>query len=365
VEHEKLFQRLVVEGTPLIDVRSPKEFAEGAFETAVNLPLMDDEERHLVGIRYAEEGSDAALELGHELVSGEKKEARVQDWLAFLEKHPDAVIYCFRGGMRSKIAREWIQAESGIAVPRLDGGYKAFRRYLIEGLDTLPDEFEFILLAGRTGSGKTILLKKLRNAVDLEKLANHRGSAFGKALSPQPTQINFENNLAFELIRRSEAKNNRLVLEDESRGIGRRIIPPALFAAMRRSPIVILETPFEQRVETILGEYVLETQKKMRENGEKNVLNLWEEMMAASLAAIRKRLGTERHAKVAKLLSTAVQSQRNDGDTTPHRKWIAALLKQYYDPMYDHQIEARKEKILLRGDADTLERFLRSEEKAP
>ena len=358
VEHGKLFQRLVVEHTPLIDVRSPKEFAEGAFETAVNLPLMDDEERHLVGIRYAEEGSDEAVKLGHELVSGEKKEARVKAWLEFLKKHPDAAVYCFRGGMRSKIAREWILEASGKDIPRIPGGYKAFRRFLMENLETSPSEFDIVLIAGRTGSGKTKIIEKLENAADLEKLANHRGSAFGKALSPQPTQIDFENNLAFDLIRRLHAGRNRLVLEDESKNIGRRLIPPALLAKMSESPMALLETPFDERVENILEEYVVETQNRLAKLGTENVLDEWSTLMRSSLDAIRKRLGAERHAEIALLLDDATERQRAGKGAAPHRGWIAELLNRYYDPMYDHQIEKKKNKIVFRGDAEAIRKFL-------
>ena len=103
------FHRLVVENIPLIDVRAPVEFAAGAFPTAVNLPLMNDDERHQVGICYKEQGQAAAIALGHSLVCGAVKEKRIAAWKAFIEKHSDALIYCFRGGLRSQLSQKWAE----------------------------------------------------------------------------------------------------------------------------------------------------------------------------------------------------------------------------------------------------------------
>jgi tRNA 2-selenouridine synthase len=198
------FRSIVLNETPLIDVRAPVEFAKGAFPHAVNLPLMDDEERRLVGITYKERGNAEAVKLGHTLVSGEVKAARIKAWNDFIDTHPDAKLYCFRGGQRSQISQEWI-AQSGREIVRLKGGYKAFRNYLMEETERSITRFNPLVLGGRTGSGKTILLHQLENAIDLEGLANHRGSSFGRTLVPQPSQIDFENALAYALIQKLEA----------------------------------------------------------------------------------------------------------------------------------------------------------------
>ena len=349
------FHKLVIEAVPLIDVRAPVEFHEGAFETAVNFPLMNNEERRLVGIRYKNNGAEAALKLGYELVKEDVKQARVKAWTDFLSSHPECVIYCFRGGQRSRISQEWIFDATGSRFPRIDGGYKAFRRFLINSLDTLPSLSAPVVLAGRTGSGKTILLNELDNSVDLEGMANHRGSSFGRRVSLQPTQINFENNLAFRLIRLAEKVEKRIILEDESRNIGRRLVPKELFAEMSKAPIIVLETPFDRRVEIIFYEYATASQKEHSEIfGEENALKAWAESMSASLARIQKRLGGDRHAVIARSLTSAVQEQMRTGKTEQHKEWMAALLKEYYDPMYDYQIASKSERIVFRGDADAI-----------
>jgi tRNA 2-selenouridine synthase len=202
------FRSIVLNDTPLIDVRAPVEFTKGAFPHAVNLPLMNDEERHLVGTRYKEEGNTEAVKLGHMLVSGALKEERIAAWLTFIASNPKAMLYCFRGGQRSQISQEWI-TQSSREIVRLKGGYKAFRNYLMEETERSVEHFQPIVLGGRTGSGKTILLNKIANTIDLEKLANHRGSSFGRDILSQPTQIDFENSLAYALIQKLEAGSPR------------------------------------------------------------------------------------------------------------------------------------------------------------
>jgi tRNA 2-selenouridine synthase len=121
-------------GRVLIDVRAPVEFGQGALPRAVNLPLMDDEERRQVGIEYKQRGQDAAIALGQRLVSGAVKEDRVDAWVALLDDHPDAVVYCFRGGLRSQVSQQWLE-EAGITRPRIRGGWKAMRQALCERID--------------------------------------------------------------------------------------------------------------------------------------------------------------------------------------------------------------------------------------
>ena len=117
----------------MLDTRAPVEFVKGAFPGAVNIPLMNDAEREQIGLRYKQQGQDAAIALGHQLVSGETKAARIRAWADFAHRHPDGCLYCFRGGLRSRIARQWIQEEAGIDYPRVAGGYKAMRGFLLEG----------------------------------------------------------------------------------------------------------------------------------------------------------------------------------------------------------------------------------------
>ena len=200
----------------------------------VNLPLMTDEERELVGICYKQRGQQAAIELGHRLVGGAVKAARLDAWAAFAKAHPDGYLYCFRGGLRSQIVQQWLRDEAGIAYPRVTGGYGAMRGFLLDTLDRAIAECDFLVLGGMTGTGKTEVLRRLDDALDLEGHANHRGSSFGKRVSGQPAQINFDNALAIDILRKRAAGHARFVVEDEGQAVGSCSLPPALYQGMQR-----------------------------------------------------------------------------------------------------------------------------------
>ena len=352
------FRQIVLNNTPLIDVRAPVEFAKGAFPHAVNLPLMEDEERRLVGICYKEKGNAAAVELGHQLVSGEIKKARIEAWLAFMHAHPDALLYCFRGGQRSQIAQEWI-AQSGEVITRLKGGYKAFRNYLMTQTEMSVERFKPIILGGRTGSGKTLLIETLDGAIDLERLANHRGSSFGRHTTPQPTQIAFEDALAYDLIQKLEAGHKHLVFEDEGRNIGRLYLPQTFSDHLAAGALVILETPMHERVEITFAEYVLEEQQGFEAAfGKAEGLQQWREAILGAMNRIRKRLGGLRHKALVDMFEVACAEQERSGVADAHRYWVEYLLSEYYDPMYDYQIAKRQEQIVFRGNRDAVEAFL-------
>jgi len=250
------FSSIVLNEIPLIDVRAPIEFKKGSFPNAVNLPLMSDEERHLVGIKYKKEGNSKAVELGHELVKGEIKQQRISMWLNFMESNPEAMLYCFRGGHRSQISQEWI-AQSGKNIVRLKGGYKAFRSYLMQEIENSTKHFKPIVLGGRTGSGKTILLNRMKNTIDLEGLANHRGSSFGRKITSQPTQIDFENRLAYDLIQKLNKNFEYLLFEDEGKYVGCVYIPESFAAYLAEAPLLVLETSTRERMEITFDEYIL------------------------------------------------------------------------------------------------------------
>ncbi|MGE4629375.1 MAG: rhodanese-like domain-containing protein, partial [Pseudohongiellaceae bacterium] len=180
------FADLFVYDIPLLDVRSPNEFNRGAFPNATNLPLLTDNERVAIGIRYKNSGQKAAIALGYELVNTGEKQTRLANWQNYLVENPTALLYCFRGGLRSSIVQQWLD-EAGFSIARIDGGYKAMRRFLIGTIDKVANPDNIIILAGKAGSGKTHLLNKLRYSVDLESCARHRGSAFGGRVEPQPT----------------------------------------------------------------------------------------------------------------------------------------------------------------------------------
>ena len=184
------FKSIVINNTPLIDVRAPMEYEKGAFPNSINIPILNNEERHIIGICYKEKGNEEATKLGYSIVAGKIKEDRLKLWTSFIKSNPDSIIYCFRGGSRSRIAQEWINDELHMNTPRILGGYKAFRNYLLDSLVEKNQNYTPIVLTGYTGSGKTMLLKELENSIDLEGIANHRGSSFGAHVKPQPTQIN-------------------------------------------------------------------------------------------------------------------------------------------------------------------------------
>jgi tRNA 2-selenouridine synthase len=358
------FYRIVVDNIPLIDVRAPVEFSGGAFPMAVNLPVMDDEDRHLVGICYKQQGRDAAFNLAFKRVSGRKKEERIAAWTDFVEKHPNALCYCFRGGMRSKTTQEWFKQETGKTIKRLDGGYKAFRRYLMEQMDPANIPGIPIILGGRTGTGKTILLRQLDNAIDLEAIANHRGSAFGRFLTPQPSQIDFENRLACALINHRHNDYKYMVLEDEGAYIGTRYIPKELALYFKQDSVVLLESGLDERIGITYDEYVSGAQQDYFElYGEESGLDHWLEDIQGSLGRIKKRLGGERLKRVAKLLAAGHEEQQENGNPELHKKWVELLLSEYYDPMYDYQIEKGNRTVLFRGDSNEVLQYLRTLEK--
>jgi tRNA 2-selenouridine synthase len=361
------FSKIVIEDIPLIDVRAPVEFKAGAFPTAVNLPLMDDKDRHLVGICYKQKGREAAFDLAEKRVSGAIKEERIAAWLDFYRNNPTALLYCFRGGMRSKTAQQWLCEHSGLTLERLQGGYKAFRRFLIEALDPAKVAGLPVILGGRTGTGKTILLRQLADGIDLEALANHRGSAFGGFLSPQPSQIDFENRLAFALIKHGHKNFKYIVLEDEGSYIGGCYIPHELARYFKRDSMVLLECDLDKRIAITWQEYVVDAQQQFRSfYGEETGLTLWVEHIQSRMQRIHKRLGGERLKRVLNLLDAGRKEQLASGDPGGHRPWIELLLSEYYDPMYDYQIEKSGRKIVFKGNFNEVLDYLHGlEEEIP
>lgn len=335
---------IIKNDTPLIDLRAPIEFNNGAMPTSINIPILNNEQRASVGIKYKNEGRGSAEKLGFNLVKDKKNEL-VSMWKKFIKENPDTYIYCMRGGRRSQIAQQWLNDE-GINVPFIKGGYKTLRQSCIEILNSVDDnQKEWIILAGRTGTGKTIILKDLNSAIDLEGHAHHRGSAFGGLAEEQPTVINFENNLASEYIKHD---SKILFLEDECRRIGKLSIPNAWYEKMEKAKIVIIELDIEERISNIAKEYVY----RPLENGlAKNKLN---EILLSSLYKIHKRLGL----KLYNEISIKIQSILIDQNKSSHEEWIKDLLVNYYDPMYDYQLEAKKNRCILNGNKSKVINYL-------
>jgi len=348
------YRAILANDTPLIDVRAPVEFAQGAMPAALNLPLMNDFERAAVGTCYKRQGPEAALALGHRLVKGEIREQRIHAWREVCLANPHGYFCCARGGQRSHITQAWVK-ETGIDYPLIAGGYKALRQAAIQATNEQVQK-PMVLIGGCTGSGKTLLVKHHPDGIDLEGLAHHRGSSFGRTLQPQLSQATFENHLAVDLLKKDAA---RWVLEDEGRMIGSNHLPECLRERMAQSMIAVVEDPFEVRLERLREEYF----ERMWHDfaaayGEDAGWQEYGEYLHHGLFAIRRRLGLQRFAELTAWLDSALIEQRRTGSTEAHYAWLAPLLNDYYDPMYRYQLEKKADKIVYRGTFNNVAAWL-------
>lgn len=365
----------------MLDVRANIEYIEGSMASSINVPLLNDNERHLIGICYKEKGQEAAIALGHQLVTGDVKEERLRDWSAFVRDHPnDGYLYCFRGGLRSQTVQDWLEVETGIRYPLVEGGYKAMRRFLLDELEVSLDtqRTELVMLTGKTGSGKTRVIHQVPAAttaaagstggmgsIDLEGMANHRGSSFGaSAEQRQPSQIDFENAVSTSLLKLlahvPKTSPTRVLVEDESRRIGQLVLPPTLWTRMQDSPqVIMVEEGLQERITVILEDYVLELgQQYVTLYGTELGPELHQTRLCQDLNRIRK-LGGDRRKELSETMKTAFAEQSSTGDTSLHRIWIARLLEDYYDPMYDYQMTLRgsETSTLFRGSRQDVIEF--------
>ncbi len=255
----------------LLDARSPGEYSHARIPLAISFPLFTDEERKIVGTTYKQQSREDAIKTGLDFF-GPKMRKMVEEVEERIKNSQQPIansvfVYCWRGGMRSA-AIAWLLDLYGFKVFTLAGGYKSFRNYVLQ---TFEQSYQLKILGGYTGSGKTEVLQGLEKqgeaVIDLEKIASHKGSAFGSFnMPPQPTQEMFENLLAFELEKKSKKDSNNegnrspfstspIWLEDESQRIGNLNLPGALWNTMRISPLFFLEIPFEERLDHIVEEY--------------------------------------------------------------------------------------------------------------
>ncbi|PLW84330.1 tRNA 2-selenouridine(34) synthase MnmH [Kineobactrum sediminis] len=344
------YRQLFLDNTPFLDLRAPAEFAHGAFPTSCNLPLMSDDERAQVGTCYKQRGQAAAIELGHRLVAGLERERRLAAWSDFARRNPEGYLYCWRGGLRSQTVQQWL-AEAGVHYPRVEGGYKALRRFLIDELARSLARAQLVLVSGRTGTGKTRVIAALQRAVDLEGLARHRGSSFGHLPEGQPSQTDFENALSVALLRLLNQGDGPVYLEDEGRLIGRLALPENLREKMQAAPMLVVEESVEQRIEVVLQDYIVDLgQRYIARDGVATGAECHSRSLLDGLDRIRKRLGGARHQAIRALMEDAFRQQRATGDIEAHRLWIRTLLETYYDPMYSYQLSQRAGRILFQGD---------------
>lgn len=338
IDVDALLKVLSAPDRALIDVRSEGEFKEGHIPGFINLPILNNDERHIVGLTYKQEGQDQAVAKGHELLLPHRSQ-RVSDWAKIASQFSKPpIVTCWRGGLRSKIACQWM-AESGLSPGRLRAGYKGFRTKILQNFQTPPKRI--IVLGGMTGTGKTELLRHLPlPSIDLEKLAHHRGSAYGRHLKgKQPTQAQFENSLGLEI---NTYHHLPLILEDESAHIGSVGIPPTLKLAMKNAPLVILEESMDVRVRWISEDYVF---RPLREGHTlQEVMN----HLLESLAAIERRIGGLMYKNIQNLITGAFATQPLRSES--HQEWIQTLLNSYYDERYQFAMDRQTRTVLCRGN---------------
>jgi tRNA 2-selenouridine synthase len=359
LSHIEGYTELFLNDVPLMDVRAPVEFQRGSFPNSENLPILDDQQRETVGTYYKYLGKDTAIDKGNKLFSGYIRESRVATWLDFAKRNPNGYLYCFRGGLRSHITQQWMQ-ESGVTLPIVRGGFKALRSYLLNVLEESASLCRFKLVGGKTGSGKTILINELSNSINLEAAAYHRGSSFGRHAQLQNSQINFENILAIDFLKLRCQKFQHIILEDEARTIGKACIPKPLFEKMRKSPVVVIEEPYEVRLERLMQEYIIGMQAEfICLDGKSEGFISFESYLLDSIDRIQKRLGPTRYSNIRKSMEKAIHLQSKTGEITKHYDWLTAVLDNYYDPMYEDQLAQRKDTVCFRGNYNACREYLK------
>ncbi len=298
----------------LIDVRSPGEYEESAIPGAINIPVLDDEERVLIGTLYKQSGSREARRKGIEIVSS--KLTGIYDAVEREElKGKELVMYCARGGMRSRSLVELL-ASIGHRVHQLEGGYKAYRRYILDNLDSLINSKKVVVIHGNTGAGKTELLKLLRGkgfpSVDLEYMANSRGSIFGTVGLGKPRSQKVFEGLLFNRLR--EIREGYIIVESESPRVGKVYLPKALVKRMREGIHILVEASVEERVDRIVKEYV-EIQDEKKVVGE----------IQEAIERLEGELGRRKTETLLELLRTR-----------DYREITRILLMDHYDAKYHH-----------------------------
>lgn len=299
--------------TLYIDVRSPAEFSIGHMPSAINIPIFSNEERVKIGTLYKQVGGEQAKELGLAIASGKLPDIVHQVRNFYKVGHP-IVIYCWRGGMRSK-SIVTILTLMGIQVSQLSGGYKAYRRYVLDRLLTFEVVPKIIVLCGSTGVGKTSLLQLLKAKnipiIDLEKLANHRGSVFGQIGLGQAATAQFFD-VAILAALDDFAGSPYIVVECESKRIGNVYLPDCLYQAMNEGIKILVNADVETRISRLIDEYT--------DLNEKNTNDI-----IASIKALSKRFSIK---KMETLLSDFAKGQLRDV--------VRTLLIDYYDPLYGY-----------------------------
>lgn len=310
---ESDFIATITDDIVVIDVRTPKEFEQGHIPGAKNLPLFSNEERAKVGTCYKQKGKEEAIHLGLEIVG--PKLASFVTTANKLAPNKNILIHCWRGGMRSS-SMAWLLELSGFKIRILKGGYKAYRNFV---LSVFERNYKLKNIGGRTGSGKTGLLyllkEKGKQIVDLEELAQHKGSAFGNiGYKGQPTSEQFENKLAHALLKLNS--NEEIWIEDESRSIGKCFIPLNFWQQLRNAPLYVVKIDDEVRIKKLLIDYG----------------NADKEELAQAILKLEKRLGNEKMKEALQFLEEGNLEE------------VTKIMLRYYDKAYDHLLTQKETK---------------------
>lgn len=325
--------KLREQGALLVDARSESEFADGSIPGAINVPLLDDAQRAEIGTLYKQRTKQEARLLGVKLVAP-KIPAMVDTVLTALGgARPPVVVFCWRGGMRSRSLTTFLEL-AGIPARQLEGGHKAFRSHVRAFFET-GLWGRLLVLRGMTGVGKTRLLCRLGEegypVLDLEGLANHRGSAFGAlGLGAQPSQKQFEAEL-WDALRRIPPDGYALA-EGESRNIGRLTLPKRVHQTLQLEPSLWIEASLEYRSQVILEDYPA----RDRLRGE----------FVAPIRALKSRLGSETMQELLQLLE--------DGQW---QELVQRLMVEYYDPLYRHTKPEERIEIAIEPESEGLSRL--------
>ncbi|MCF6239939.1 MAG: tRNA 2-selenouridine(34) synthase MnmH [Bacteroidales bacterium] len=303
------------ENIPVVDVRTPAEYEHAHIPGAFNIPLFTNEERALVGTTYKKQGKEQAVELGLKLV-GTKLYNFVRQ-AKKIAKNKQLLLHCWRGGMRSA-SMAWLFQTAGLQVKTLEGGYKAYRRNV---KSFFAQKFNLIVLGGMTGSGKTEILEAMEKMgeqiINLEKVAHHKGSAFGALGQKKQTSTEqFENNL-FDSYKYLDI-NKTVWIEDESQAIGHVRVPEELYVQIRNSPVIKLNIPKKERIKFLLHEYG----------------KFEAEQLKASVLKIKKRLGGLKTKQALEAVKT--------GDL----ETVVDISLDYYDKAYNYGITKRESALV-------------------
>ena len=327
------------ENNILIDLRSPGEYEEFTIPGAINLPILDNDERKEIGTVYKQESQQRATSLA--VVAASKKLPNFYDLIKDLEdKYDKVILFCARGGMRSTVIDKFL-VSLGLKVYKLRNGYKGYREFINENLPLENKDIEYIVLQGNTGTGKTMMLHKLKarghDILDLEGCANHRGSFLGSVgIGEGYSQKKFESLIYEELKTR---KGNLVLVEGESKRIGRTLIPDYIYESMIKSKRLLVQSSLDIRADNIISEYI------QKEN--------WKEETKVGLTNLEKYLGKKQIDKYCEML-----------EEDDIKQLVKDLMKEYYDPMYEkgeqrYEYELTVDANNIDEACDTIEKWLK------